>query len=120
MAAHISIKGRQMSAHRMIQRWGGIGYLIRNGVQRVATMARMEYAPKERGLFLDKSANIRVSMIGLATIPDYEQDEILYMGERYRILLPVTGPKVTDVFVYCDCNSIYTRVAANDTDPSTT
>lgn len=107
MVAHISIKGRQKSAHRMIQRWGGIGYLIRGADQRAATMARMEYAPKERGLYADLSSRIRISTIGLVVPPDHEQDQILYKGERYRILLPVEGPRVTEEFIYYDCNSIY-------------
>lgn len=108
MVAHISIAGRQASAHRMIQRWGGIGYLVRSGVQRAATMARMEYSPKERGLFQDKSSNIRISVIGLALAPDHEQDQIIYKGEVYNILLPVSGPRVTGEFIYYDCNSIFT------------
>jgi hypothetical protein len=105
------INGRKASAHRMIQRWGGIGYLVRSGVQRVATMARMEYTPKERGLFGDKASKIRISAIGLAVAPDHEQDTIIYKGEEYNILLPVEGPRVTGVFVYYDCNVMFTQDA---------
>jgi hypothetical protein len=100
------IAQKQASAHRMIQRWGGIGYLVRGGVQRAATMARMEYSPKERGLFGDKASRIRISVIGLAIAPDHEQDMILYKGEEYNILTPVEGPRPTGVFIYYDCNSI--------------
>lgn len=104
------IAGRQAAAHRMIQRWGGIGYLIRgtDRVQRAATMARMEYSPKERGLYGDKASRIRVSVIGLAVPPDHEQDTILYEGEEFNILTPVEGPRVTGVFIYYDCNSMFT------------
>lgn len=103
------IAQKQASAHRMIQRWGGIGYLVRNGEQRAATMARMEYTPKERGLFGDKASRIRISVIGLAVAPDHEQDTILYMGEQYNIITPVEGPRITDAFVYYDCNSMFTN-----------
>lgn len=109
------IAGRQAAAHRMIARWGGIGYLSRSGVTRACTMARMDYKPTERGLYLDKSSRIRVSMIGLAVLPDHEQDQVLYKGERYKILLPPEGPRVTDKFVYIDLNVIYTQA---DDDPS--
>lgn len=112
------IAGRQASAHRMIQRWGGIGYLVRGATQRACTMARMEYQPRERGLYADLSSRIRVSMIGLAVLPDHEQDEVLYKGERYKILLPPEGPKVTGVFVYIDLNCMFSQ--ADDGDPSTT
>lgn len=108
MAAHISIKGRQLSAHRMIQRWGGMGYLLRGSDQRAATMARMDYKPTERGLYLDGSANIRISAIGLATAPDHELDLVIYKMTTYRIILPVTGPRVTEQFVYYDCNCVET------------
>jgi hypothetical protein len=111
------IAGRQASAHRMIQRWGGVGYLIRNGVQRACTMARMEYSPRERGLYADKSSRIRVSMIGLAVLPDHEQDEVIYKGERYKILQLPEGPRVTDVFVYIDLNVMF---SVGDEDPSFT
>jgi hypothetical protein len=104
------IAQKQASAHRMIQRWGGIGYLIRDGVQRAATMARMEYTPRERGLFGDKASRIRISAIGLAVAPHHELDTILYEGEEYKILDEVTGPRVTNVFVYYDCNSMFTNV----------
>jgi hypothetical protein len=111
MPAQISIASRQQSAHRMIQRWGGIGYLVRGGVQRAATMARMEYSPKERGLYLDGSSRLRISVIGLATPPDHEQDQIIYKGETYNIILPVEGPRVTGVFIFYDCNSMYVAQA---------
>lgn len=111
MAAHISIKGRQASAHRMIQRWGGIGYLVRAGVQRAATMARLEYSPRERGLFQDKTSNIRISVVGLATPPNHELDTIIYKGESYTILLPVSGPRVTEEFIYYDCNAAFVATA---------
>lgn len=105
------IKSRQLGAHRMIQRWGGIGYLLRASVQRAATMARMEYRPAERGLYLDKSVNIRISVIGLATPPDHEQDQIIFRGQLYNILMPVTGPSPDGDFVFYDCNSIIVGVA---------
>jgi hypothetical protein len=103
------IAGRQASAHRMIQRWGGVGYLVRSGVQRVATMARMEYTPRERGLYGDKASKIRISTIGLATAPDHELDTIIYKGEEYNIILPVEGPRVTGVFVFYDCPAMFTQ-----------
>lgn len=111
--AHINIKGRQQSAHRMIQRWGGIGYLVRANVQRAATMARVDFAPKERGLFLDGSSRIRVSAIGLSVPPDFEQDTIIYKGELYRILMPATGPRVTNEFVFYDCNVAFVQLDAS-------
>lgn len=111
------IAGRKASAHRMIQRWGGIGYIVRGGVQRAATMARMEYTPRERGLYEDKASRIRVSTIGLAVAPDHEQDTILYKGESYNIITPVEGPRVTGEFVYYDCNCMFTQP---DDDPSNT
>jgi hypothetical protein len=81
-------------------------------------MARMEYTPRERGLYEDKASRIRISTIGLAVAPDHEQDTILYKGESYNILTPVEGPRVTDLFIYYDCNVMFTN--DDDGDPSTT
>lgn len=111
------IKGGQTSAHRMIQRWGGIGYLVRGSEQRAATMARIEYTPQQRGLFGDKASRIRISVIGLAVPPDHELDHILYKGESYNIVLPISGPRVTGEFVYYDCDCMF---GENEDDPSTT
>jgi hypothetical protein len=97
----------------MIQRWGGIGYLVRDGVQRAATMAEMEYTPRERGLFLDMSTRIRISAIGLAVAPDHEQDKIIYAGQLYNIVRPVEGPRITGQFVFYDCPAIMTGAAAS-------
>lgn len=108
------IAQKQASAHRMIQRWGGIGYLVRGGVQRAATMARIEYTPKERGLFDDKTSRIRVSVIGLAVPPDHEQDTVLYKGEQSNIIRPVSGPRITDAFIYYDCETVFTNREGSD------
>lgn len=95
----------------MIQRWGGIGYLVRGSTQRVATMARMEYSPRERGLYGDKASRIRVSVIGLAIAPDHERDTIIYKGETYNILTPVEGLRITGEFIYYDCNVMFTATS---------
>lgn len=96
----------QTSAHNMIVDNGGTGQLVRNGVGRDATMARMEYSPRERGLYADKTARMRVSAIGLAQAdgPDFERDQITYLGVTYNILLPAEGPRVRNEFIYWDCN----------------
>jgi hypothetical protein len=109
----LSVKSRQQSAHRMIQRYGGdtpLGYLDRGGTTRAATMCRMDYTPKANGVALDRVSKIRISTIGLATPPDFELDEILYAGERYRILDEPTGPRLGAAFVYYDCNVVYIKV----------
>lgn len=113
MSAHLNIKSRQHSAHRMIQRYsnGVVGYLVRGAVQRVATMARVDYTPRANGLALDKVSKIRISVIGLAVPPDFELDEIIYAGERYRITAEPTGPRLGGTFVYYDCDVVYTSVS---------
>lgn len=94
----------------MIADNGGMGEIVRNGVPRDAMMARMEYAPRERGLYQDKTARMRVSAIGLAQVdaPNHELDKIVYLGVHYNILLPVEGPRVRNDFIYWDCNVIET------------
>lgn len=100
----------QQSAHSMIADNGAMGELVRNGIPRNATMARMEYSPRERGLFADKTAKMRISAIGLAQAdgPNFELDKIVYLGVHYNILLPAEGPRVRNEFIYWDCNVIET------------
>ena len=100
---NLHVKSRQQSAHRMIQRWGGMGYLVRATVQRAVTMARMDYTPKANGVALDKVSRIRISVIGLSTPPDAELDEIIFQGEKYRITSEPTGPSPGNDFVFYDC-----------------
>lgn len=107
----ISIASRRKSAHRMIARWGGPGFLIRDGVKRPITCAMMEYRPAERGLYLDGSVNIRISTIGLTVPPDFEQDVIQFAGKIYKINTPPTGPRPTGEVVYYDCNALYSSPA---------
>lgn len=100
----------QKSAHRMIARWGGgqnNGKLVRASGSRTATMAMLEYTPKERGLFSDGSVRIYVSALNLKVGPDEQLDTIEFRGKTYRILLPPVGPRPNGLVVmYYDCNCI--------------
>lgn len=96
--------GRQQSAHKMIARWGGVGQLVRNGVSRPATMARMDYTPRERAsLQIDAETRLRISSVGVTLAPDHEQDLIVFGGKTFKMLMPPSGPS-TDVvtFAYWD------------------
>jgi hypothetical protein len=94
----------QASAHRLIKHFGGgvenNGALVRAGVSRLATMARVDYTPKERELFVDGSEKILVSAIGLTVPPDHEQDLVEYKGDRLRIVMPPLGPRPDGTVAY--------------------
>lgn len=100
----------QRSAHRMIARWGGgtnNGALVRNGTKRPATIAMLEYSPKERGLFKDGSVRLYISALNLAVGPDEQLDHVEFRGKKYAILLPPVGPRPNGLLVmYYDCNCI--------------
>lgn len=95
---------RQQAAHKMIERWGVYGFLIRNGVQRKAMMARMDYTPREREkLVIDAETRLRISCVGVTIPPDLEQDVISFGGRTYKILMPPTGPSADGVtFAFWD------------------
>jgi hypothetical protein len=96
------------TAHGLILRWGGgIGQLNRSGVKRDATMAIRDYAPRERGGFLDKSVSICISVLPSDPSPDYELDVIEFKGKRYTILLPPGGPRPDGLPVFHDCNFMF-------------
>lgn len=106
------MQGRQQSAHKMIARWGGVGQIVRGSTPRNATMARIEYTPRERqGLQVDAECKIRISLVGLTVPPDHEQDYITFRGKTYKILLPPTGPSADgETFAFYDCSVVGTSL----------
>lgn len=106
-----NVSRSQKSAHNLIARWGGAGFLIRDGVKRPATMARLDYKPSERGLYIDGSELIRISAIGLTVEPDFNLDVIQFNGKIYKINIPTTGPRPTGVPIFHDCNVLYSGPA---------
>lgn len=101
----------QLTAHRIITRWGASGFLVRAGVKRPAMIARLEYKPSERGLFLDGSERLYVSAYQLTVPPDHEQDVIEWIGSIYKINGPPTGSRPAGIVVYYDCNCLRTGAA---------
>lgn len=97
----------QKRAHAALKRWNGNkpGFLVRAGVRRAALIARGEYSPKERLLYLDGREKMFVAAYGLAVPPDHEQDMILFNSRLYRIIEPVTGarPDGTAMLYQCQC-----------------
>ena len=107
----------QKSAHRMINGAGGAGFLIRAGVKRLITTARIEFKPTERGLYADGSERFFVSALGLITPPDENLDILEFKGKglttrRYRIIQPPAGPRPNGIVVYYDCICMYSETVA--------
>lgn len=101
----------QQTAFKLIQRWGGQGFLIRDGVARPCTAARQTYSPQQRGLFLDGSERYFIAALGLAVEPDCEQDQFRFKGAGnktmlYRITQPPVGPRPNGLVMFYDCNVI--------------
>lgn len=98
----------QKSATRIIKRWGGPvkGNLVRGGVKRTAWMARLEYKPSERGLYVDGACRFYVAVEGVTIAPTEGLDYLEYKAKKYRILTPVLGPRPNDTVIFWDCNVI--------------
>lgn len=107
----VNLAHSRQTAHNLIQRWaqGKVGYLVRDGVKRKATMAIRDYSPRERGSFLDKSVSICISVLPTDPSPDHELDDIEFAGKRYSILLPPGGPRSDGSPVFYDCNCMFTE-----------
>ena len=99
----------QKKAHNFIARWGGKGLLVRNGVARSATMARLDYTPRERAMFLDGAERFLVSSLDQPVGPEYELDVIQFRGREYRIAMPPTGPKPFDIQIFWDCSVLFSK-----------
>jgi len=104
-----NLQAMQQRAHAALRRWNGgkPGYLVRNGVKRPATIARGEYSPRERELFLDGSERFLIAAYKLQVPPDHEQDMILFNGKNYRITAPVKGPRPDGTVMLYDCPCLY-------------
>ena len=107
--------------HGQIARWGqGVnnGKLVRSGTERIATMAMVEYTPRERGLFLDGAVRFWVSALlvtgGVLSdvppegVPDETLDVVLFHGVTYKILLPPAGQQPDSTWIAFDLNCMRT------------
>lgn len=97
--------------NRQIRRWGGAAAtsarLVRDDGSRSCVAARLEYSPRERGLFLDNSSRILIAGDSVAVPPDHDMDIVLYAGQHYRILSKPTGFRQGDgTVLYYDCNVV--------------
>jgi len=98
------------SVNERIRYWGGReatrARLVRDGQQRVCVAARLEYTPRERGLFEDGSSRILIAGNSVTIPPDNELDLLLFAGKHYRIM-QVTGYRQgDDTVLYYDCNVV--------------
>jgi hypothetical protein len=107
MAGFNHLRSRS-SAHRQIKRWGGTGYLVRSGVKRPATMAILEFSPRDRGLIEEGVERIRMSSVGVTVPADKELDTVEFKGRRYNIQEPVEGPRPNGIVIFYDLHVIFT------------
>lgn len=95
--------------HGQIARWGGgvgKGRLIRAGVARAATMAMVEYTPRERvSIAVDGAVRFWVSAFNVspANYVDFELDTIQFKGIGYKIITPAQGQQPDGTWIAFDC-----------------
>lgn len=107
-----NLQAMQKRAHAALKRWNGgkPGYLVRDGVRRSAVIARSEYTPRERALYLDGRERFFVAAYLLAVPPDHEQDMLLFNGRLYRIIEPVKGARPDGTVMLHDCACLFDSV----------
>lgn len=84
----------QKVCDRQIRRFGAqhavTAKLRRAGADRGCVAARLEYTPKEQGLFEDGASRILISVIDLqGEKPDHDLDQVVFAGEVYNIIAPI-------------------------------
>lgn len=104
----MSIADSAMAARAasMIARWGGPAQLLRGGVLRPCTAARLEYNPRASGLNLE-GAEVYLVSSPLAIEPHHELDQLIKGGKRFAIVLPVQGPKPEETFMFYRLTVVY-------------
>lgn len=107
-----NLQAMQKRAHTALKRWNGNkpGFLVRAGVRRAALIARSEYSPKERALYLDGRERMIVAAYGLTVPPDHELDQLIFNGKLYRIIEPVKGARPDGTAMLYDCACLYDSV----------
>ena len=107
----MNIARLQNTALRQIKRWGGSGFLVRDGVKRPCQVCIIDYKPRDADLRMVGAKRALIAAKGLGTEPDREQDMIEFKGERWRIAAPVTGPRPNGTAVFYDCEVVYDSAA---------
>lgn len=92
------LKGMQKRAAAHIKRWGGPGFLIRDGVKRSCFIGKAEYSWKERDL-VEEGQERFVVAAPIAIPPEYKLDDVQFAGKLYTILKPVIGERPNGVIV---------------------
>jgi hypothetical protein len=108
----------QNTVHRLIKRWGKIGYLRRDGVDRPAHMVLIDVKPRDRDLVEEGSKLCAVSVKGLNTPPDRDADVVVFAGVVYRISSPVRALSSDGVTAYYEFSVLYDSTESSPVDAS--
>jgi hypothetical protein len=111
----IDFNRSRMVWHNQIVRWGGgtnNGKLVRAGASRFATMAMVEYTPRERGLFADGAVRFWISAMNVTAVnvPDENLDVLQFKGRQYKIILPPAGQQPDGTWIAFDCSCMFQSV----------
>jgi hypothetical protein len=104
--AYNSSRG-QATSLRQIKKFGGAGYLRRDGDDRPCWVGIVDYKPRDAELRTVGARRALVAAKDLAVPPDREQDLIVFAGEVWRIVTPVSGPRPNGVPLFYDCEVVY-------------
>lgn len=107
-----NLQAMQIRAHAALRRWNGgkPGFLVRAGVRRAAVIARGEYSPRERQLYLDGREKLMIAAYQLAVPPDHELDQIIFNSRLYRIIEPVKGARPDGTVMLYECACLFDSV----------
>ncbi len=99
----------RQTCHRQIARFGaGAASALRRGTtDRAVTAAILDYKPHEMGLREQGARRALIAALDCPTPPDHEQDKFVFLGEVFRIVKPVTGPRPAGIVLYYDCEVVY-------------
>lgn len=96
----------QATSLRQIKKFGGAGYLLREGVYRPCWVGIVDYKPYDARLKEVGARRALVAASGLEIPPDRDEDTIVFKGEIWRIVNPPTGPRPNGVPLFYDCEVV--------------
>lgn len=107
--------GAQRRAHSQIKKYGVVGALRRNGVDRPCLVGVIDFNPRGKELILEGQRRALVSSLApdlsVLVAPDHELDLLIWNGEVCLIPVPVRGIRPAGTVIYYDLTVTYSARA---------
>lgn len=97
----------QATALRLIKRWGAKGSLRRDGVDRDAWIAIIDFGSRDRDLIEMGYKRCLIAAKGLTEEPDRNADLVVFKGKVWRFAGPIRSTRPNGIPAFYECEVSY-------------